>query len=72
MARIAQITKVNQGLKELCDANDWLIYVEAETIFCDDQGVPIDSYFVDKLHPTVEGYRLVAPLVVDAIKNYQA
>ena len=71
MARQAKITEVNEKLQELCNAHDWLVYVDVETIFCDEDGAPIDSYFVDKLHPTAAGYKLVAPLVVAAIKNYQ-
>ena len=71
MARIAIITKFNQKLEELCSSYSWLVYVDVETIFCDSEGNPIDSYFVDKLHPTAAGYKLVAPLVVNAIKNYQ-
>ena len=70
MARLEQIADVNQQLKELCASYDWLVYVDVEKIFCDSSGNPIDSYFVDKLHPTPEGYKLVAPLVVNAIKNY--
>ena len=46
------------------------VTLEAVDHFRDSLGNPIDSYFVDKLHPTAEGYKLVAPLVVDAIKNY--
>ena len=71
MARLEQISEYNQRLKAFCDSKDWLVYVEVETIFCDSEGNPIDSYFVDKLHPTAAGYKLVAPLVVSAIKNYQ-
>ncbi|MBR0295114.1 MAG: SGNH/GDSL hydrolase family protein [Bacilli bacterium] len=71
MARFEQIAETNQRLKELCDTYSWLVFVDVEKIFCDSEGNPIDSYFVDKLHPTAEGYRLVAPLVVEAIKNYQ-
>lgn len=71
MARLQQIEDVNNGLKELCDSNNYLVYVDVERIFCDDKGNPIETYFVDKLHPTAEGYKLVAPLVVNAIKNYQ-
>ena len=71
MARLDKIAEHNQKLKALCDSKDWLVYVEVETIFCDSEGNPIDSYFVDKLHPTAAGYKLVAPLVVSAIKNYQ-
>ena len=71
MAHLQEIEDVNKGLKELCDSNDYLVYVDVERIFCDDSGNPIETYFVDKLHPTAEGYKLVAPLVVNAIKNYQ-
>ena len=71
MARISTITEVNQLLKDYCDTKDWLVYVDVETIFCDGSGTPLESWFVDKLHPTAEGYKLVAPLVVNAIKNYE-
>lgn len=70
MARLENISEVNELLRAYCETKDWLVYVDVETIFCDSSGNPIDSYFVDKLHPTAEGYKLVAPLVVDAIKNY--
>ena len=71
MAHLQQIEDVNKGLKELCDSNNYLVYVDVEKLFCDESGNPIETYFVDKLHPTAEGYKLVAPLVVNAIKNYQ-
>ena len=71
MDRFAQISSFNAELKAYCDENDWLIYVDAEKIFCDSSGNPINSYFVDTLHPTAEGYKLVAPLVIDAIENYK-
>ena len=70
LERFEQIANANAAIKEYCDQNDWLVYVDVEKIFCDNAGNPIESYFVDKLHPTVQGYRLVAPLVVDAIKNF--
>ena len=71
MARLEQIAEYNQRLKAFCDSKDWLVYVDVELIFCDSEGNPINDYFVDKLHPTAAGYKLVAPLVIDAIKNYQ-
>ena len=71
LARFEQIAAANAAIKEYCDENDWLVYVDVEKIFCNNEGQPIESYFVDKLHPTAEGYRLVAPLVVNAIKNYE-
>ena len=70
MARIEQINEFNTALKAYCDTKDWLVYVEVERIFCDDEGNPIASWFVDNLHPTAAGYKLVAPLVVDAIQHY--
>ena len=70
LARMDKISEVNQLLKDYCDTKDWLVYVDVETIFCDEEGAPIPSYFVDGLHPTAAGYKLVAPLVVEAINNY--
>ncbi len=70
MARLEQITAVNQKIKALCDEHDWLVYVDVEKIFCDESSNPINSNFVDTLHPTPAAYKLVAPLVVDVIKNY--
>ncbi len=70
MARLDQIAETNQKLKELCDSYNWLLYVDAEEVFCDVDGQPIDSYFVDTLHPTSAGYKLVAPLVINAINNF--
>lgn len=70
LARFNQISDANAGIKEFCDENDWLVYVDVEKVFCDDEGQPIESFFVDKLHPTPAGYKLVAPLVVNAIKNF--
>ena len=70
MERVSQIAEANSKIKALCDENDWLVYVDAEMIFCDGEGNPLESNFVDKLHPTPAAYKLVSPMVVDAIKNY--
>ena len=70
MARFEQINALNTDLKAYCDTKDWLVYVEVETIFCDGEGNPLASWFVDNLHPIAAGYKLVAPLVVDAIQHY--
>ncbi len=68
MARMSQIESFNSNLKTYCESKDWLVYVDVQDIYCVN-GQPQASYFVDNLHPTVEAYQMVAPLVIEAIRN---
>ena len=55
--------------KELCDKYDWLHYLDVEYLYCDDEGSPLKSWFVDDLHPTLDAYAKVSELVIDVIKE---
>ncbi|MGI6713527.1 MAG: SGNH/GDSL hydrolase family protein [Bacilli bacterium] len=70
LARMSQIAEANIEYKKICDKYDFLEFVDVKTLFCDDEGQPLDRYFVDKLHPSEEAYQMVAALVIVAIANH--
>lgn len=67
--RYEQIHQANLLYKELCDKYDWLHYLDVEYLYCNDEGIPQKSWFVDDLHPTLEAYAKVAELIVDVINE---
>ena len=66
-----QIHQANVLYKELCDKYDWLHFLDVEYLYCDEEGIPLKSWFVDDLHPTLDAYGVVSKLVVDVIKENQ-
>lgn len=69
--RYEQIHSANELYKELCDKYEWLHFLDVEYLYCDDEGIPLKSWFVDDLHPTLDAYAKVAKLIVDVIKENQ-
>lgn len=66
-----QIHQANVLYKELCDKYDWLHFLDVEYLYCDEEGIPLKSWFVDDLHPTLDAYGVVSKLIVDVIKENQ-
>ena len=63
------ISQTNALMRNLAASYDWMYYAEAEYMFCSDANDPlstIESMFIDKLHPSAEGYRLMAEAIVAA------
>lgn len=54
------IASANVLYKEMSVKYDWIDLVDVEYLFCDSSKNPISSYFVDGLHPTHQGYLLMA------------
>ena len=67
--RYEQIHQANELYKALCNKYDWLHFLDVEYLYCDDEGIPLRSWFVDDLHPTLDAYAKVSKLVVDVIKE---
>lgn len=63
-----KIHEANVLYEELCNKYDWLHYLDVEYLFCDNEGIPQNSWFIDTLHPTLAAYEVVSELVVDIIK----
>lgn len=66
-----KIHQVNILYKELCDKYDWLHFLDVEYLYCNEEGIPLKTWFVDDLHPTLEAYAKVSKLIVDVIKDNQ-
>lgn len=66
-----RIQAANRALSTLADENNGVYFIETESHYLNQEGKPIDEYFVeDRLHQTPEGYRLLGGLVkaeLDAI-----
>ena len=67
--RYDQIHKANLLYKELCDKYDWLHFLDVEYLYCNEEGIPQKTWFVDDLHPTLAAYAKVAKLIVNVIKE---
>ncbi len=67
--RYEQIYEANLKYEELCNKYDWLHYLDVEYLYCNDEGIPQKSWFVDDLHPTLDAYAVVAELIVDVIQK---
>lgn len=67
--RYSQIHEANLKYKELCDKYDWMHFLDVEYLYCNEQGTPQSSWFIDNLHPTYEAYTKVADLVIDIIQE---
>jgi len=68
----AQISQTNALMRNLAASYDWMSYAEAEYLFCSDPADPlstIESLFIDRLHPSAEGYRLMADVIKSAIRG---
>ena len=60
------INTVNTSMKEYCDANDYLVYVDA-TPNCYTEGITVNTdFFRDGIHPRLENYLVYAELLEDA------
>jgi lysophospholipase L1-like esterase len=63
---VAAIRQVNQWLKAFC-ATENLVYLDYYTAMADDKGAMRPGLAKDGVHPTVDGYAVMAPLAEAAI-----
>ncbi len=64
-----EILETNTLLKTYVNSNDRLLYANIDNAFLDDSGNPIDSCFVDGLHPTEASYKVIAQAIYDAFDH---
>lgn len=59
-----RIQAANRALSTLADEKKGVHFIETESHYLNEEGKPMDKYFVeDRLHQTPEGYRLLGSLV---------
>jgi lysophospholipase L1-like esterase len=64
----ADILEVNRWLKSFCEKNN-LVYLDYYSAMADDSGAMKPGLSSDEVHPTVQGYELMAPLAEAAIQK---
>ncbi len=63
-----QIKAANAALEQVCQDDRSLHFIATESSYLNEEGKPIDGYFVeDKLHQNRDGYRVWAKLVRDKL-----
>lgn len=64
-----KIQELNAHMRKFCEANSSLHYVDTVAHFLNQQGQPIEDYFVeDKLHLNASGYRVWSKLIQQALQ----
>jgi lysophospholipase L1-like esterase len=63
---VAEIRQINQWLKTFCN-REHLVYLDYYSAMADDKGAMKPGLAKDGVHPTVEGYAIMAPLAETAI-----
>lgn len=69
---IQTVSETNVLFRQLAATYDWIYYVEAEYMFCDDKtngATSNASWFIDGLHPSAAGYDLMAAAIKSALKG---
>ena len=64
----ADILKLNAWMKDYAKSVN-AVYVDYFSALVDDKGWMKDGIANDGLHPNPEGYKIMAPLVSEAIRN---
>lgn len=67
-----QISETNALMRNLAASYDWMYYAEAEYLFCTDASDPLSTnadLFIDGLHPSAEGYQLLATSIKRSIMS---
>ena len=61
-----RISEVNNNMKAYCEANDYLVFVDA-TLYCYTTGITVNlDFFRDQVHPKLENYLTYHELLVKA------
>lgn len=63
-----QILAYNKKIKQFCQKNDYITYVDLATRF-NNSGTPLKNLLVDGLHPNAKGYKIWKDVVAGTIKN---
>jgi len=66
------ISQTNVLMRDLAESYDWMYYAEVEYLFCTDPSDPLStdaSLFIDGLHPSAEGYQMMAEVIKSAING---
>lgn len=67
-----KIVELNALYKNLAENNsEYVVYVDVENAFRNDEGEDVASWFTDGLHPTVAGYKVIAAKINEALGNGQ-
>lgn len=62
------LIELNRQIKAYADANH-IPYADYHSALVDDQKGLNEAYRIDTAHPSLEGYKLIEPLVLQAIKE---
>ena len=62
------LIELNRQIKAYAEANR-IVYVDFYTPLVDDQKGLNDAYGRDGVHPTIDGYKIMEPLVVEGIEK---
>lgn len=67
-AHWTRIRAANRALESLAQEMDDVHFLETEASYLNEDGVPIESYFVeDRLHQTEAGYQLLGKMVIEKL-----
>jgi lysophospholipase L1-like esterase len=64
----AKVISLNKGIKAFCEENRFY-YLDLFSAVVDERNGMKAEYASDGIHPTVEGYKILEPLVEDAIRK---
>lgn len=63
-----KVISLNRGIQSFCDENKFF-YLDLFSAVVDERNGMKAAYASDGIHPTVEGYKILEPLVEEAIKK---
>jgi lysophospholipase L1-like esterase len=63
---VERIRELNQWLKGVCARNGY-VYLDYYSSMADDKGAMLPGLSSDGVHPTAQGYSIMAPLAEQAI-----
>jgi len=67
---VERIAELNRLIKDLCRQRHWAL-IDLNPVLADSHGLMRAEFTSDGVHPTDDGYKLLASVVVRALKHYQ-